>query len=751
MRYKLTYLLFFLLLNYGYAQHPVINEVMFSNASAFENGNGDYLPWIEIYNPGNYPVQLNNYFLSSNPANLQQWQLPDFLLQPGNFYVVFAAGVIDELNSSYSSISLVNGQSHVLLSNFSGVVVSRIEERCVSHNHSLGRSEDGIGTPVVFAHSTPGFSNLLGEWAPIPAIRTEVKFSHDGGFYAEPIAVKLFTDLENVEILYTINTALLPETTSEPFDSAIFLIDRSVEPNNFAEIVTTSGADQFFIPQEKITKSNVIRAIAYKNGCPVSEVATRNYFINLEGKNVYDVNVVSVVADPNDLFANETGIYVQGNYQNYTQRGEEWERNAHLEVYNSDGESVLDQRIGIRIHGGGTREAPQKSLRLYARSEYGTNTFNAQLFEDKTIFNFKRLLLRTTMGDWKPNVFKDELCHELVKDLNVDYMASSPAIVFLNGEYWGIQNLRERQDKFYLQSNHNLIFPEVDIIKYDIHVGAVVEDGDAQTYNELINFIETNDLTQNEVYAEFNELVDMDNLIDFLVSHLYLANMDFPNRNFGMWKPRQEPGKWRWLFFDCDACMIRSNYNHLSEYLQSNPSMQRFPAWSTQIVRAVFANEEFKQRFYSRFQQVLQNDFSPDKVLETIEVYERKFEPLMAEHIQRWKIPNDINQWKHTISELRVFALQRPLEMQQILNQYFDNPFLVYPNPSSGSFSIDFLEAKGNRSMDIYNVHGVRLKTYQFNDLESGIVFINSQLLPGMYILKALIGNRFYSQKLIVQ
>lgn len=750
MRYLLSSLLFFIIVNTGLSQHPVINEVMFSNTSAFANSNGEFYPWVEIYNPDSVPVMLSNYFLADNSANMHQWQLPEFWLQPGDFYIVFATGHVDESNPSHADISLINGQSKVLLYNFLGEEISRFEEQCVSHNRSLGRTEDGIGSPVIFAQSTPGFSNLLGEWAPIPAVKTEVDFSHSGGFYAEPIALKLLSDLDDVDIYFTLNNAEKPNATSERFESSIWINDRSLEPNNFAEIVTTSDVNQFYIPHEKIAKSNVVRAIAYKDGCPVSEIETRNFFINPEGRNVYDVNVVSVVATPGDLFDNDNGIYVQGNNQNYTQRGEEWERSAHLELYNTGGESILDQRIGIRIHGGGTREAPQKSLRLYARSEYDTSTFNTELFEDKSIFNFKRLLLRTTMGDWKPNVFKDELCHELVKDLNVDYMAGTPAVVFLNGEYWGIQNLRERQDRFYLQSNHNLIYPEVDIIKYDINDGAVVEDGDAQAYNELLNFIENNDLAQNEVYAEFKDLVEIDNLIDFLIAHLYLANMDFPNRNFGMWKPRQEPGKWRWLFFDCDACMIRANYNHLSEYLQSNPSLQRFPGWSTQIVRAVFRNEAFKQRFYSRFQQVVQKDFAIDKVLETIEVYQNKFEPLMAEHIQRWNIPNDINQWQQSISELRSFAMQRPLEMQQLLNQYFDNPFLVYPNPCSGSFSIDFLEAEENRSLDIYNMQGIPIKTYQFDDLESDIVFINSQLSPGMYILRVLIGNRYYSQKLIV-
>lgn len=751
MRYKLTYLFVLLLLNSGLAQHPVINEVMFLNESAFANDNGDFYPWVEIYNPNSNPVQLSNYFLSSNPSIALQWQLPDYWLQPGDFYVIFATGFTDELNPSLSGVTLVNGQSKVLLSYLSGVVVSVIDERCVRHNHSLGRSEDGLGAPVVFAQSTPGFSNLFGQWAPIPPVKTTINFSHAGGFYAEPITLNLSSDLSGTKIHFTINTSEFPTAANEQFETPLLLIDRSVEPNVLTDFVTTSDFSQFYIPEVKISKSNVIRAIAYKDGCPISEVATRNYFINTSGNNSYGVHVAAIVANPDDLFSDESGLYVQGNTQNYTQRGAEWERAAHFELYNSNGQSVLDQKIGIRIHGGGTREASQKSLRLYAKNEYGTGLFHAQLFDDKPLQSFKRLLLRTTMGDWKPNVFKDELCHHLVKDLNVDYMAGAPTIVFLNGEYWGIQNLRERQDKYYLQDNHNLNYPEVDIIKYDINLRALVEDGDAFAYNDLINFLETNDLSQNEAYTEFQELVDVDNLIDFLIAHLYLANLDFPNRNYGMWKPRQEPGKWRWLFFDCDACMIRANYNHLSEYLQTNSSLQRFPDWSTKIGRAAFKNKNFKQRFNARFQQVLQYDFAADKVLETISSYQQKFEPLMAEHIERWNIPNDINLWLQTIAELRVFAIQRPLEMQRIIDQYFENPFLVYPNPTNGSFSIDFLEATGTRSLEIFTVQGVLLKNYQFNNLDENIVFIDSQLSPGIYILKLLIGARYYSQKLVVQ
>lgn len=751
MRYKLVFFFAWLISVTALAQHPVINEVMFSNTAALANENGDFYPWVEIYNPGDIPVQLSNYFLSANPSLDPKWQFPEFWLQPGAFYVVFTAGFVDELNPTQSDLNLVNGQSKVLLLDASGEILSFIDERCVKHNHSLGRSVDGFGESVVFTQSTPGYTNLLGEWAPIPPIQATINFSHAGGFYGEPIAVELSSDADGVEIYYTLNTSDFPSAASEQFETPLLLYDRSVAPNKLTDIVTTSDFSQFFIPEENVAKSNVIRAIAYKDGCPISAVATRNYFINHTGTNTYGVNVVAVVAGHDDLFSDESGIYVQGNNQNYTQSGLEWERPAHIEMYNSSGQNFLDQRIGIRIHGGGAREAPQKSLRLYAKNEYGTGFFNAQLFEDKPLQSFKRLLLRTTMGDWKSNVFKDELCHDLVKNLNVDYMASAPAIVFLNGEYWGIQNLRERQDKYYLQSNHNLNYPEVDIIKYDINDGAVVEDGDVQAYNYLLNFIVNSDLSQNDVYAEFENLVDIDNLIDFLVAQLYLANLDFPNRNYGMWRPRQEPGKWRWLFFDCDACMIRSNYNHLSEYFQSNNSLQRFPEWSTKIVRAAFTSETFQQRFYIRFQEVMQNEFSADKVFEAIAKYQQKFEPLMAEHIERWNIPSDLNQWLQVVSELRAFAFQRPLEMQQMLNQYFDNPFLVYPNPSTGNFSIDFLESKGNKSLEIYNLQGVRLKSYRFNDLESEVVFINSQLSPGMYVLKLLIGARYYTQKLVVQ
>jgi hypothetical protein len=722
---------------------------MYSNVSYLQGEDGSYRPWIEIYNPTNNPIQLDAYFMSSNPESPMQWRFPEFWLAPNDFLLIFVGGEYSAVPPFHAQLSLVNGESPLLLSNSQGQVIQKLDAHCVRNNFSWGSPQDGFGWPVAYHTPSPGQTNLNGIWEMTPEFLAKLSFSHDGGFYGYAIELALTSDLPNSQIHYTLNNSEAPTQNALCYEGAITLYNRNEAPDLYTDILTTNGSGDFYIPDDKVGKSNVLRAQVYYEGCPASPVYTRSFFINNNPGNRHGVNVAAVTATPSDLFGDERGIYVAGNQYNYTQRGDEWERNAHLEIYDANGSSIIDQRTAIRIHGGGTREAPQKSLRLYAKTGLGAGEFNYPFFEDKPLSSYKRLLLRTTMGDWGQNVFKDELTHHVVRNLNIDYMASAPAVVYLNGEYWGIQSLRERQDKYYLQSNYSLSGVEFDIVKYEVDEGAVSEEGDLVAYNQFLNFLRTTDLTIPSNFLLVEEFIDVENAIDFMAAQLYLANMDFPNRNYAMWKARNDSGKWRWMFFDCDACMIRSNYNHLSEYLSDNESVHRFPLWSSEIFRTFMRNDDFRTKFSARLRQLLQSEFSTTNVSEAIEKFTNTYQPLVVEHIQRWNEPANYNIWLQNISELKYFALVRPIEMEKMLEHYFDQPFLVYPNPAAGDFTIDFY-GNAYKQIQLYGMNGQLLLDYNFSTPGSDLFQVQSNLPAGIYMLRVLTGGRYYSKKLVI-
>ena len=139
--------------------------------------------------------------------------------------------------------------------------------------------------------------------------------------------------------------------------------------------------------------------------------------------------IISLVTEESNFFSADSGIYVPGIHfdennphltGNYFQKGILWERPAHIEYFDQNGNTKFSQDAGIRIHGGKTREAAQKSLRLYARKEYGKQYFNYSLLPNNEINQYKRFILRTTMGCWNQSIIKDVVAHNTVKNLNLE-------------------------------------------------------------------------------------------------------------------------------------------------------------------------------------------------------------------------------------------------------------------------------------------------------------------------------------------
>jgi hypothetical protein len=75
MRLTLTFIVCLLGSQVTFSQ-LYINEVMASNATTIVDNFTEYDDWIEIYNGGSVPVNLAGYYLSDDPQNLTQYQVP---------------------------------------------------------------------------------------------------------------------------------------------------------------------------------------------------------------------------------------------------------------------------------------------------------------------------------------------------------------------------------------------------------------------------------------------------------------------------------------------------------------------------------------------------------------------------------------------------------------------------------------------------------------------------------------------------
>ena len=335
--------------------------------------------------------------------------------------------------------------------------------------------------------------------------------------------------------------------------------------------------------------------------------------------------------------------------------------------------------------------------------------------------------------------------------MNVDYMAYMPSVVFIDGEYWGIHNLRERQDEYYIQSNHGIDVDSFDIIEYAKMDGIAVEAGDMQKYNEMVCFIENNELSMQQNFDSLKTMIDVENVIDFFIAQLFLGNRDFPDLNVALWRPKTENGRFRYFFFDCDACMVQANYNLFPEFTKYIDDLNNYPPWSSVIFAGLLKNSEFRQTFYNRFLYLLQTDFSAESLLSALDMFEKTYESLVGEHVIRWQKPTDVQKWKDNVNKLRKFAIQRPGEVFAQLQELFHNPFTVYPNPSKGDFEILFHNKIDEQVLlKIYDVQGKLLNERKL-DLTSILRHRGSHdLKNGMYLLVVETSDYIFTQKLIV-
>ncbi|MHC5062044.1 MAG: lamin tail domain-containing protein, partial [Planctomycetota bacterium] len=230
-------------------------------------------------------------------------------------------------------------------------------------------------------------------------------FSQPGGMYNTPITVGLSTTTPGAVIRYTLD-ASVPTETSPVYSSPLSMVSLVGTANTISEIVTSDcdGYGAWQPPAGEVFKANTLRARVFKSGEIPSKTVSRTYFIDPAMTTRYSMPVVSLITEPDNLFDYETGIYVPGADENYYHRGDEWERDVHVEFIDghltgtpSSVPSAFAQDAGMRIHGGFTRCFARKSLRLYARSEYGASRIDYPVFgPDIPVApeSFKRLILR---------------------------------------------------------------------------------------------------------------------------------------------------------------------------------------------------------------------------------------------------------------------------------------------------------------------------------------------------------------------
>lgn len=515
-------------------------------------------------------------------------------------------------------------------------------------------------------------------------------FSIEGGIIAPGSSLTLESSNSNAEIYYTVDGSL-PTVQSTRYQSSIVLNEELKNQGAvLANINTSPNTAAYQFDAATVKKGIVIRASTYEAG-EMSETITQTYLLNEVSPTL---PVIALSVDPDSLFSEEEGIYVPGMYfnrmqlaeeSNYNKRGSEWERLAHVEYFEPDNERTLSQNIGLRIHGGVTRNYPQKSLRMYSKSEYGQSRFYYPFFENHSVEEFNQLTLRNSGNDWNSTMFRDALIQELVADRPIDTQAYKPAVVLINGEYWGLHNLRESFNAEYIEIKYNLDAAEIVLLESDSEEdsGFSIEEGslgDDVHYNEMLAYANANDLRQSQHLAHMEQQLDLENYLNYMAIQIFIGNTDSGTNNTALWRknvefteggPYGSDGRWRWMLFDTDFGFARyeeqnmQNHNTLRWALRDDES--------TVLFRSLMQNETVQSKFQTIMNEMIEGPFNTPNVLEKINDLEAQIAPEMPTHLERWKSLSSTEVWESEVNRLRAFAEQRPDIVKEQLNEVINS------------------------------------------------------------------------------
>lgn len=463
-------------------------------------------------------------------------------------------------------------------------------------------------------------------------------------------------------------------------------------------------------------QSCVLRARSYDESTGEwGDLFTRTYFYadSMETlKDRFSTYIVCLTSDPYNLYDYEYGIMVEGKIRdeyvnspeyisgkltqpaNFTQQGRDWERDAFVEILSPDGERLIAQDAGMRIFGHASRQYYYKSFKLYARKAYGNDTFAYPFFADNTHGAdqkvqdaYKRLVVRAHGFDKSVTLFREELFQTLCSQIEgIDSKSVAPASVWLNGGYYNFEWLQEVYDDTYMEENYGLMQKGDYYQKVALRANKFPDDPDEKAedirgkedYQKVAEYAEK-DLTDDETFAELEQLVDIDNMIQYFAIETYIANWDWPLNNIKLYRyysqnnvygTGRQDGRWRYLYYDMEAGF--NIYNEEPEdWLDIETVMEQNPLFG-----AVMKRPDMQEKFAKYIELCIKEYFTEDRVRAAVEKLCGERDSELAESFAyKHSIDesytmnmDDVEQNKEVIYD---FVEKRPEMMRQQIQELF--------------------------------------------------------------------------------
>jgi hypothetical protein len=683
-----------------FAQNIKINEVSSSNLQ-FTNNLGKYSDWIELYNPNSGPLLLSDYYLSDDPNTLKKFHLPPFILPAHSYILIYADGKGYADSTIHANFKLAKEGDSLIICDAQSNVLDYVIIPELNLNISYGRSINGSGNWGFFSQPTPGQSNSLTSFYTCQ-LKKPV-FNEPSGSYSSGTNIHIINPNAQGTIYYTING-------TEPSPNAILYssaaqINYWNLPNGLSLVPTNPSFNYpvgayteirahnrgWLLPYTDVENLSIVKAKIYQNGCIPSETNGATYLVNQP----HNFPVISLLIDSLALFDGDYGIYHYGNDPNgnYNKEGFPSERSVLMHYFNTEGELVFEENLGLRIAGGGSRHSNIKNLKLYLRNQYGTTKIRQQLFVENNLDRFETFLIRA--GGHRPDCLpKDELGADITRGLPFERSDYSYAAVYINGEYWGIHSFKQKLDENHLHNKYDIEKDEIALLygKKTVNHGIA---HDEFHYTDMVTFAHTHNLNIPEYFAHIDSLMDIENYTDYMIAQIFLGNADWPFSNIKFWRKRTpftfqsskgHDGKYRWIMYDLDGSFggtcndVYVTFNALN-WATTTEQYEEY----TRLFRALLAADRFKTNYINRTCDLLNSNFLPSVTRQKNQEIMSTLEDQILDHVVRWRYPSladslhiraneipNLTKWEYLGAQRDTFLLLRPYYLRNHMKIKWD-------------------------------------------------------------------------------
>ena len=574
------------------AQTLKINEIMQSNIECIMDDIHEFPDsWVELYNPTDAAINLKDYQIYDKKDKPKKaWQLPDKTIEAKGYVIIYCDKEEKEDNRLHTNFRLESGKDCKLYLFKNKEVVDSLPadmKKMPAPDVAFGRETDGADKWGYQLTPTPGKTNcgkttknILG--APV--------FSENGrvGNTALNLTLSLPEGApDGAYITYTTNGSE-PKANGTKYSKAI-----------------------------SISKTTVVRAKVFCDGWLSPMSTAQSYIFH---PRTMTVPIFSVQTDDKYLNDKSIGLFANNNSKE-DKKTHDWRRPVNIEFFPAENkESEFNQLGETRIQGGQSRSNALKSMVFYANKRFDPDhkRFSYEFFPDQKpgVNEFKSFSLRDGGNDFGDLYFRDLIIQRTMgSHVDLDWQAGHTAVLYINGEYMGMLNIRERSNEDNIYSNYNKL-EELDMIEISHEqengVDKFIEEfkgGDEEFYNSFKAFYSE----KGHTLEEYEQWLDVSEYLNVIAMNFFYGNIDFPGNNLVFWRPNDDdnesglPKRFRVIVKDTDFGLglygRQNNYNTISLFY--NPSFDSGNAWAftepaTRLLKNMLEDSDILKMFINK-------------------------------------------------------------------------------------------------------------------------------------------------------